>query len=428
LAPLGDSLIADAVAHAPGGPVHVLLSDEIAEHIPGCNMAYRLEQLRSIGGFDERFKVAGDDVDICWRFQEIGSTLGFSPAAAVWHHRRRSIRAYWKQQNGYAEAEALLAEKWPQKYNRVGHLRWNGRLYGKGVSEFFLTRSRIYHGIWGTAPFQSVYAPAEGILSAIPLMPEWYFLLALLGFLAALGLVWMPLLAVAPLFLLAIAASFIQAGLSARKQHVGWRLSSQGIVLRSLIFLLHLLQPLARLFGRIRHGIGPWDLTGIFNGPFRLTEHYEIWSEEWEAQEARVAALEEILLASQQTVAKGGNFDRWDLEVYGGLLGSVRTLSMVEDHGAGKQFFKLKVWPHVSGPAIGLLLLFLVLAASASYDRAWAAAVPLALVAVGIGTFVRSDCAKALLALRDGIDRYVSGAWRKDPPPNAPNTTDRSGL
>ena len=126
-----------AIAHAPGGPVHVLLSDEIAEHIPGCNMAYRLDRLQAIGGFDVRFKVAGDDVDICWRLQERGWTLGFSPAAVVWHHRRRSIRAYWKQQKGYAQAEALLADKWPQQYNGAGHLIWNGRLYGRGIVRFF---------------------------------------------------------------------------------------------------------------------------------------------------------------------------------------------------------------------------------------------------------------------------------------------------
>ena len=51
--------------------------------------------------------------------------------------RRRSIRAYWKQQKGYAQAEALLAEKWPQKYNEAGHLNWSGRLYGKGGGQFF---------------------------------------------------------------------------------------------------------------------------------------------------------------------------------------------------------------------------------------------------------------------------------------------------
>src|SRR5262249_38300953 len=37
----GDGLIAEAVANAPGGPVHVLLSDREAEHLPGCNLAVR---------------------------------------------------------------------------------------------------------------------------------------------------------------------------------------------------------------------------------------------------------------------------------------------------------------------------------------------------------------------------------------------------
>src|SRR5262249_55847699 len=39
--PPDDSLVAQCVAHAPGGPIHVLLSDGEAEHIPGCNMAFR---------------------------------------------------------------------------------------------------------------------------------------------------------------------------------------------------------------------------------------------------------------------------------------------------------------------------------------------------------------------------------------------------
>ncbi|HEX2711992.1 MAG TPA: glycosyltransferase, partial [Candidatus Acidoferrales bacterium] len=41
IAPPGGGPIAECVANAPGGPVHVLLSDEVAEHIPGCNMAFR---------------------------------------------------------------------------------------------------------------------------------------------------------------------------------------------------------------------------------------------------------------------------------------------------------------------------------------------------------------------------------------------------
>src|SRR5204863_3194375 len=79
--PAGDGFIADCVANAPGGPVHVLLTDEIAEHIPGCNMAFRKDALEEVGGFDERFRVAGDDVDVCWQLQRRGWTLGYSPAA-----------------------------------------------------------------------------------------------------------------------------------------------------------------------------------------------------------------------------------------------------------------------------------------------------------------------------------------------------------
>ena len=41
LSPPTDGFVADCVAHAPGGPIHVLLSDREAEHIPGCNMAIR---------------------------------------------------------------------------------------------------------------------------------------------------------------------------------------------------------------------------------------------------------------------------------------------------------------------------------------------------------------------------------------------------
>src|SRR5947209_11743247 len=130
LAPPGDGPIAECIARAPGGPVHVLLSDCEAEHIPGCNMAFRKTCLEAVGGFDPQFRTAGDDVDVCWRLQERGWTLGFSPAAMVWHHRRNSLRTYWKQQIGYGRAEAMLERKWPEKYNGPGHVRWTGRIYG----------------------------------------------------------------------------------------------------------------------------------------------------------------------------------------------------------------------------------------------------------------------------------------------------------
>ena len=150
--PLDDGATAECVANAPGGPIHVLLSDEIAEHIPGCNMAFWKTSLDAIGGFDPQFRIAGDDVDICWRLQDQGWTVGFSPGAVVWHHRRGCVRGYLKQQFEYGKAEALLERKWPERYNRMGHLAWAGRVYGAPLEKVLGGRWKIYYGTWGTGP------------------------------------------------------------------------------------------------------------------------------------------------------------------------------------------------------------------------------------------------------------------------------------
>ena len=74
-----DQIVAHCVDHSPGNPTHVLLTDRIAEHLPGCNMAFRRSCLEAVGGFDPKFRIAGDDVDLCWRLRQRGWTLGFHP-------------------------------------------------------------------------------------------------------------------------------------------------------------------------------------------------------------------------------------------------------------------------------------------------------------------------------------------------------------
>ena len=114
--PADDPVTAQCVARAPGGPTHVLLDDRIAEHVPGCNMAFRRDALLAIGGFNPLYLRAGDDVDVCWRLQARGWKIGFAPAALVWHHHRSSIKAYWRQQVGYGEGEAWLMAHHPEKF------------------------------------------------------------------------------------------------------------------------------------------------------------------------------------------------------------------------------------------------------------------------------------------------------------------------
>src|SRR5262249_26996329 len=62
-----DGWLAACVAASPGQPTHVLESDQVAEHIPGCNMAFRRKALEAINGFDPCYHTAGDDVELCWR-------------------------------------------------------------------------------------------------------------------------------------------------------------------------------------------------------------------------------------------------------------------------------------------------------------------------------------------------------------------------
>jgi glycosyltransferase involved in cell wall biosynthesis len=225
IAPLDSAPVAQCVARAPGGPIHVLLSDLEAEHIPGCNMAFRREALMAIGGFDPRYDAAGDDVDVCWRLMEHGSTLGFSPAAMVWHHPRDSVGAYWRQQRGYGRAEALLERRWPEKYNPAGHISWRGRLYGGGPVRALLRRpDRVYHGTWNTGLFQRVYEAQPGALGSLTLMPEWHVVSLGLGVIGVAGLLWAPLLAALLLAIAAVAASAAQALVAgARAAAPEWR-------------------------------------------------------------------------------------------------------------------------------------------------------------------------------------------------------------
>ena len=143
------------VAAAPGAPTHVMLDDEEAEHLPGCNIAVRRTAYFDVGGFDPIFTTAGDDVDFCWRLREKGYRLGFAPTAFVWHHRRPSLRGYLKQQIGYGKAEALLVAKHPRRFTAKGDAKWDGFVYSGGPVRA-VEGSIIYYGPMGQAGYQGV--------------------------------------------------------------------------------------------------------------------------------------------------------------------------------------------------------------------------------------------------------------------------------
>ena len=411
ISPYGDGDIAQCVANAPGGPLHILLDDMVAEHIPGCNMAFRKDALTAVGGFDTQFRVAGDDVDLCWRIQEQGGTIGFCAAAVVWHHRRSSVKAYLRQQRGYAKAEALLAAKWPEKYNRAGHLSWQGRIYGRGLIQNLFSARRIYHGTWGGALFQSVYEPAQGVVASLPLMPEWYVLVLVLTALAALGLLWTPLLWIAPLAIVAIGLTLyraVRSALSATYHHLSVPTPRQMLKLRATTASLHLIQPVARLLGRIQHGLGPWRRTRLRVTPFPRPRSLALWSERWQAANERLDGLRQRL-QTNTTVVVGGNFDRWEFTVHGGLFGSLRAIAMTEEHGQGKQLLRLRSWPLPMPAALIAILLLGSLGAAAAADHARLAAIVLGAMALAIAWLVGASCAAAEAHWEAAVADYAAG-------------------
>ena len=85
--------MAACVSASPGTPAHILIDDTVAEHVPGCNMAFWADRLRAHQAASiPVYRAAGDDVDLCWRLQNQGDFIVYAPAAMVWHHRRATVK------------------------------------------------------------------------------------------------------------------------------------------------------------------------------------------------------------------------------------------------------------------------------------------------------------------------------------------------
>ena len=398
IAPVDSSFVAQCVDRAPGLPTHILLDDHVAEHIPGCNMAFRRDRLEAVGGFDPQFHVAGDDVDLCWRLQERGWTLGFNSAAVVFHHRRDSVRRYLKQQVGYGKAEAMLERKWPEKYNGAGHLTWRGRVYAGSFPHRHTgsRRARIAYGTWGMGLFQRLYSPAPGALNSLAASPEWYLVVAGLATFSALGAFWHPLLVTTPLLALAVAALLANAARAGASVALNAERGSPllRLRLRVLTAILHLLGPAARLAGRVAGGLTPWrHREAQWTIPWPRT--LMTWTDRWAATSDRLAAVEAAIRARGVAVRRSGMFDRWDLEIRQGSLGIVRLLMAVEENPGRTQVVRVRWWPHLPRLAALTALLLAGLAAAAAVDGSDVAAIVLAVACLGVvGSTVR-QCATA---------------------------------
>ncbi|HLJ20271.1 MAG TPA: glycosyltransferase, partial [Stellaceae bacterium] len=344
--PPEDSLVPSAVAVSPGGPTHVLLTDETAEHIAGCNMAFRRDTLLALGGFDPTYRAAGDDVDMCWRFQDAGHTIGFSPAAIVWHFRRNTVGAYIGQQRGYGKAEALVYAKHPARFNLFGQAKWLGRIYGDLSASFLVSRKPlIYSGVFGRGLFQTLYEPPSSLTAVLPLSFEWNvaaLVLAAAGA-AAGGWFWLLGFPLLTTWLLAISTA-LRAPIDPR---------FGGIKARALVALLVYLGPILRGWERLKwrfKAVRPEEPAGSL-GPVEQKAriswldralYLSYWSERGDEKEAVLAGLMRVLAPLKYFVVMDTGWSDWDIKVSRGVWTRALVLCCAENHGGNKRLLRVR--------------------------------------------------------------------------------------
>jgi hypothetical protein len=308
------------------------------------------------------------------------------------------VRGYWKQQVNYGKAEALLEMKWPEKYNSFGHLSWQGKIYGPPFGlDLLFQRWRIYHGVWGSGLFQPIYGATPGTLASLPLMPEWYLIVSVLFGISILSILWPSLAVMWPIFVLSVVVQVAQSVAAASR--LSFTSVPTGRFGRFRVYALtaglHLAQPLARLIGRMHYGLTPWRRRGETRLKLVHPRTHTIWAEIWHSPIERLEAIEAALVAKNAVVLRGGDFDNWDLEVRGGLLGGLRTRMAIEEHGGGKQLVRLRSWPVISGIAKASLLLFTALVVRAYMHGIWSLAIIFSLFVVLFGLRALGDSAVA---------------------------------
>jgi GT2 family glycosyltransferase len=72
------------------------------------NMAAPTAKLRALGGFDERFRIASEDRDLCERWRSAGLRLVYVPEAVVLHSHDLTLVSFCRQHFRYGQGAALF--------------------------------------------------------------------------------------------------------------------------------------------------------------------------------------------------------------------------------------------------------------------------------------------------------------------------------
>jgi len=236
-------------------------------------------------------------------------------------------------------------------------------------------------------------------------MPEWYLVMAAFALLSVLSLSWRPLVFAVPFFVWSLATPIAQAIASARsarftdppRSRAGrWRM-------HGLVAALHLMQPLARLRGRLRHGLTIWRQRGPDRITTPIARTYPLLVARWHAPDDRLRALQAAMKETGAVVLHGGDYDSWDLEVRGGFFGAARMQMATEDSGSGTQLVRVRTWPICHWMVPLQFGVSFGLAVAAAIGDGYVASTVLGIMAATIASRVLRDCGRATQAIAEAL-------------------------
>jgi GT2 family glycosyltransferase len=106
--PVGDAVAVPSLVGA--NEPHDYTGESNYDVLFGCNMACSRSRFLSLGGFDERVKLAEDN-DFCYRWLKRGGRLHYDPSLLIWHHAWRTPAELERHFRGYARGQGIFYAK-----------------------------------------------------------------------------------------------------------------------------------------------------------------------------------------------------------------------------------------------------------------------------------------------------------------------------
>jgi len=98
------SLLAKAIGRASPLDYEIGTATFSPDWMAGMFMLFAADAFRAVDGFDERYFLYYEDVDICARLRAASYAVRLVPAVSAIHHARRASRSDWRHRSWHAQS------------------------------------------------------------------------------------------------------------------------------------------------------------------------------------------------------------------------------------------------------------------------------------------------------------------------------------